>query len=161
MTITKRLLSLVCVATIGMAQSQLIWGAATATKPNFSFISIDDLCPELGCYGVKVIKTPHLDRLAADGSVFLKSYCNAAVCGASRASFMTGMRPIPGKRFKSWNSRADKGATHIATLPDYFRQHEYYTISNGKVMHLQGDSPQAWSEPKWRSNGNHGAAYHH
>lgn len=69
------------------------------TKPNVLFIVVDDLRPELGCYGAQQIQTPHIDKLAAGGSVFLNSYSNMAICGASRASLLAGMRPIPGIRF--------------------------------------------------------------
>ncbi len=162
MTLTKKLLLTACLATIGMAETQLLWADNTVSKPNVLFISIDDLRPELGCYGAKQIKTPHLDKLAADGSVFLNAYSNVATCGASRASLMTSLRPITGKRFTSYKSRADEDAKGIVTLPEYFRQHGYYTISNGKMLHVQDDSPQAWTEPAWRagSNTNREASYH-
>jgi len=160
MAIQQKLIISLCVATIGMAEPQPLWADNTISKPNVLFIAIDDLRPELGCYGAKQIITPSIDKLAADGTVFMNSYCNVAVCGASRASLLTGMRPIPGKRFKGWNSRADLEAPGIVTLPEYFKQHGYYTISNGKVMHVQDDSPQAWDEPAWRSNANRGAGHH-
>jgi arylsulfatase A-like enzyme len=132
-----------------------------AVKPNILFISIDDLRPELGCYGVAQIQTPHIDSLASGGTMFRNAYCNAAVCGASRASLLTGLRPIPGQRFTAWNARADQDAPGIDTLPEFLRQHGYHTVSNGKVMHVQGDSPQAWTEPAWRSDTNSGAGIHY
>jgi iduronate 2-sulfatase len=133
----------------------------TAVKPNILFIAVDDLRPELGCYGVGQIRTPHIDSLAAGGTMFRNAYCNAAVCGASRASLLTGLRPIPGQRFTAWNARADQDVPGIDTLPEFLRQHGYHTVSNGKVMHVQGDSPQAWTEPAWRSDANSGAGIHY
>jgi len=62
-------------------------------QPNILFIPIDDLRPELGCYGATTIKTPHIDRLAKKGVVFTRAYCQQAVCNPSRASLLTGMRP--------------------------------------------------------------------
>jgi iduronate 2-sulfatase len=105
-------------------------------KPNVLFIAVDDLRPELGCYGAKQIKTPNLDTLAAEGSLFLNAYCNVAVCGASRASLMTSLRPIPSKRFQRFNSRSDKDAKGVVTLPEHFKQNGYHTVSNGKMMHV-------------------------
>ena len=62
-------------------------------KPNVLFIIVDDLKPILGCYGDPFVKTPNIDRFAKEGVVFTNAYCQQAVCGPSRASFLTGMRP--------------------------------------------------------------------
>jgi len=56
-------------------------------------ISADDLCDELGCYGAAYIHSPHLDALAAWGTVFTRAYTQYAICGPSRASVFTGARP--------------------------------------------------------------------
>lgn len=65
--------------------------AETAKRPNIVFILADDLgYGDLGCYGQTKIKTPHLDRLAADGMRFTNFYCGCAVCAPSRCSLMTG-----------------------------------------------------------------------
>ena len=66
---------------------------AQKSKPNILFIAVDDLKPELGAYGNKLVKTPNIDRLAKMSTVFLNNYCQQAVCGPTRASLMTGMRP--------------------------------------------------------------------
>ena len=60
---------------------------------NILFIAVDDLKPVLGCYGNKLVKTPNIDKLSEKGVVFMHNYCQQAVCGPSRASIMTGMRP--------------------------------------------------------------------
>src|SRR5690606_9703386 len=62
-------------------------------RPNILFIAVDDLRPELGCYGASYIKSPNIDRIARAGIVFDQAYCQQAVCGPSRASLMTGARP--------------------------------------------------------------------
>src|SRR6056300_693846 len=64
-----------------------------AAKPNILFIAVDDLRPELGCYGNQVIHSPHIDKLAAEGSVFTNHFVQVPTCGASRFSLLTGMRP--------------------------------------------------------------------
>ena len=64
---------------------------AAATKPNIVFILADDLgYGDLGCYGQKLIQTPNVDRMAAEGMRFTNFYCGAAVCAPSRCTLMTG-----------------------------------------------------------------------
>ncbi len=65
--------------------------AAMAAEKNIVFYIADDMSPELGCYGNKVIKTPHMDALAADGCVFTNAYATTASCSASRSVVMTGL----------------------------------------------------------------------
>ena len=61
-------------------------------KPNVLFICVDDLRRELGCYG-SVVKTPNIDRLAGEGSLFFNHYVQVPTSGASRASMLTGHLP--------------------------------------------------------------------
>src|SRR6478609_9086169 len=61
-------------------------------KPNIIFILADDLgYGELGCYGQQKIKTPNLDKMAAEGMRFTQCYAGTTVCAPSRASLMTGL----------------------------------------------------------------------
>lgn len=119
------------------------------TKPNVLFIAIDDLRPELNCFGASHVHSPNLDRLAAGGVVFERAYCMVPTCGASRASLMTGLRPTR-NRFVNYLTRAEKDAAGITTLNTHFKNNGYYTISNGKVFHHKDDNEQGWSEPAWR-----------
>jgi arylsulfatase A-like enzyme len=65
---------------------------AAAAPPNLIFILSDDLAQgDLGVYGQKVIETPRLDRMAAEGTRFTQTYCGTSVCAPSRASLMTGL----------------------------------------------------------------------
>jgi arylsulfatase A-like enzyme len=65
---------------------------AAGTSPNFIFILSDDAAQgDLGCYGQKLIKTPRLDQLAAEGTRYLQAYCGTTVCAPSRSSFFTGL----------------------------------------------------------------------
>lgn len=119
-------------------------------KTNVLFIAVDDLRPELGCYGVDHIQSPNIDKLAGQGTVFLRAYCQVAVCGASRASLLTGLRPTP-DRFLTYQTYAQEDAPEAMTLPEEFRRNGYHCISNGKVFHHRQDtSERSWSEPPWR-----------
>ncbi|MDE0576743.1 MAG: sulfatase-like hydrolase/transferase, partial [Opitutales bacterium] len=108
-------------------------------KPNILFIAIDDLRPELACYGGKEVKSPHIDKLAKEGTVFNRAYCQVAVCGASRASLMTGLRPTR-KRFLKYDTFAEKDAPDAMTLAEELRKNGYHCISNGKIFHHKNDT---------------------
>ncbi|REJ67207.1 MAG: iduronate sulfatase [Planctomycetota bacterium] len=125
---------------------------AADTGPNVLFIAVDDLRPQLGCYGADDMHTPHIDRLAARGIVFQRAYCMVPTCGASRSSLMTGIRPLR-HRFVNYLAWAEKDAPGIATLNTHFKRHGYYTLSNGKVFHHAEDSADGWSEPAFRVSG--------
>lgn len=67
---------------------------ASADRPNVIYILADDLgYAELGCYGQKKIRTPYIDRLAAEGMRFTRHYAGNAVCAPSRCCLMTGKHP--------------------------------------------------------------------
>ena len=127
--------------------------AAGAERPNILFIAIDDLRPELGCYGTPQVKTPHIDKLAASGLRFELAYCQVPICMGSRASLMTGMLPTS-KRFVG-DCRMDVDAPTAATLPEVFRKAGYTTLSNGKIYHNQEDAAdRSWSEAPWMTRDN-------
>jgi len=66
-------------------------GNIAARRPNIIFIMADDLgYADLGCYGQKNIKTPNIDRLAAEGTRFTQCYAGSTVCAPSRSVLMTG-----------------------------------------------------------------------
>lgn len=61
-------------------------------QPNIIFVLSDDIAQgDLGCYGQKLIQTPRLDQMAAEGTRYLQSYCGTSVCAPSRSSFFTGL----------------------------------------------------------------------
>jgi len=73
----------------------LVTKAAGKTKPNFVIIFADDLgFGDLGCFGHPTIRTPNLDRMAAEGAKMTQFYAAACVCTPSRAGLMTGRLPI-------------------------------------------------------------------
>jgi len=121
---------------------------AEPRKPNVLFLAVDDLRPQLGCYGQAQMHSPNIDRLAAGGFRFGRAYCNVPVCGASRASLMTGIRPAR-NRFVGYDTWAERDAAGITTLNTHFRNHGYYTVSLGKVFHHAKDNLAGWSENPW------------
>ena len=134
----------------GVLAPRLVGAKSSSKKLNVLFIAVDDLRPELGCYGHKWIKSPNIDKLAGRGTVFNRAYCQVAVCGASRASLLTGLRPTP-KRFLTYMTYAQKDAPGAMTLPEEFRKNGYHCISNGKIFHHRDDTEdRSWSERPWR-----------
>ena len=71
----------------------LTWSLSAAEQMNVLLIIADDLRPELGCYGAEYMVTPNIDQLAKEGTLFERAYVQQPVCTASRASFLTGLRP--------------------------------------------------------------------
>jgi choline-sulfatase len=114
-------------------------------KPNILFIAVDDLKPELNFYGATHIKSPNLDKLASQSMVFERSYCNIPVCGASRASILTGLRPTR-NRFIDARTKKDDDAPNAPSLPFILKNKGYTTISNGKIYHHADDDKNAWNE---------------
>jgi iduronate 2-sulfatase len=128
-------------------------GILTAQKkPNVLFIAVDDLRPELGCYGESHIKSPNIDKLAESGLTFNRSYCNIPVCGASRASILSGIRPNR-NRFLNYKCWQDKDVPGVVSLPMHFKNNGYTTISLGKIYHHKADGQGSWSETPWAPKG--------
>ncbi|MEX0321017.1 MAG: sulfatase [Puniceicoccaceae bacterium] len=119
--------------------------AFAAKRPNILFIAADDLRTELGCYGSEIAVTPHLDALAADGLLFENAYCQQAICGPSRASLMTGLRPDTSGITHNYLEFRDLNPD-IVTLPQYFIQQGYETVYHGKIFHgRETDDKHSWS----------------
>ena len=115
-------------------------GAAEKPPPNVLLICIDDLRPELKCFGVDYIQSPNIDALAARGVVFHRHYVQAPTCGASRFTLLTGRYGPPSNGALFARAKAvGKDATEVApSMPAWFRKHGYTTVSVGKVSHHPG-----------------------
>ncbi|MEO1523781.1 MAG: sulfatase [Planctomycetota bacterium] len=129
----------------------LIMMASTvaAAPPNVLLIAVDDLRPELNCYGVDGVHSPNIDRLAASGIRFDRAYCQQAVCGASRLSIMGGLYPTTTREqsyhVKAWRTRNP----HLVTMNQHFRENGFTTVGVGKVYHSTGGADadqQNWDQ---------------
>lgn len=108
--------------------------AGNQQKPNILLIAVDDLRPELGCYGVSHIHSPNIDKLAAEGVLFSKAFTQQAVCAPSRNTLMTGLRP---DKLGIWDLATffrDKAPDAI-TLPQQFMKNGYLAEGMGKIYH--------------------------
>ena len=120
--------------------------AAPSAKPNVLFIAVDDLRPELGCYGRDYIKSPNIDALARSGIVFERAYVQQAVCSPSRTSVMTGLRPDTTKVWDLVTSFRTAQPDPI-TLGQAFKNAGYFVQGMGKIYHGKLNDEASWSVP--------------
>ncbi|KAA1260163.1 Choline-sulfatase [Rubripirellula obstinata] len=119
--------------------------AETTEKKNVLIFFIDDLRPELGCYGADYIKSPSIDSLANEGVLFERAYCQQALCAPSRISMMSGQYPDSTGICDLFTPLRRVNKTAM-TMPLYFKQNGYTTASFGKVYHHLRDDKANWSE---------------
>jgi len=139
----------------GGVMSSALGGIASAQAgqrpdgPNVLFIPVDDLRPQMGCYGQEQIVSPNLDRLAATGTVFRRAHCQQAVCAPSRASVLSGCRPDTTTIY-DLRTPLRTVMPDVVTLPQHFKDNGYTSISLGKIYHHgKREDPPGWSEDPW------------
>ncbi|MGD8500551.1 MAG: sulfatase-like hydrolase/transferase, partial [Phycisphaerales bacterium] len=120
----RKFLKRVGLGAVALSSFQLPGFGESSERPNILFIAIDDLRPELGCYGEKLVKTPNLDRLAREGLRFTRAYCQEAICGPSRTSLMTGLRPNSCGVVENVTYFRDT-TPDVITLPQHFIRNGY------------------------------------
>lgn len=128
------------------ALSGCVSNPSEVTKPNVLFISIDDLKPLIGAMGNPYIKTPNMDRLAHSGRAFVNSHCQFSLCGPSRNSILTGLRPDTTKCYKLTDKVYEKMPDAVS-IGQHFKEQGYWTEANGKIFHHGTDDARAWSIP--------------
>jgi len=110
-----------------------------ARKRNVLFISTDDMCNRLGCYGVPVIKSPNLDRLAQSGVRFDHHYCQFPLCDPSRSSLMTGFAPDT-TGVLDLNTDFRDTMPQAVTISQLFQKNGYFSARAGKIYHYNNPS---------------------
>lgn len=113
-------------------------------QPNVVVFLVDDLRTELGCYGNQFVKSPNIDALANDGVLFKNAYAQQAICAPSRMSILTGLRP---ESFGIYSLFTPLRSQHkdLVTMPQFFKNNGYTTVSVGKVYHHATDDKGSWS----------------
>ncbi|MCQ1059884.1 sulfatase [Photobacterium sp. ZSDE20] len=115
-------------------------------SPNVVIFLIDDLRVDVGSYGNQYIKTPNIDKLASEGVQFNKAYAQQAICGPSRVSMLSGLRPETTGLYtidKSGMLRPNQ--PNVVSMPQLFKENGYKTISIGKVYHTSSDDQENWT----------------
>ena len=145
----RNLLSLLCLLATCWLPPTL---TAADKQPNVLFLISDDLNNMLGCYGDPKARTPNIDRLAARGVRFDRSYCTFPLCGPSRNSMLTGLYPnSTGILTNSQIFRQSIPSQH--SLSQVFRLSGYFAARIGKLYHYNvpnsigtngHDDPGSW-----------------
>ena len=154
----KRKLQIVFIAFSLASAACCPLAAAERQKPtNVLFIISDDLtATALGCYGNSVCQTPNIDRLAFEGTRFSRAYCQATICGPSRASLLFGYYPYATKATGYTSGRREVGSDKDS-WPQYFRKNGYHSARVSKIFHMGvptdiapgkdgADDPASWDE---------------
>jgi arylsulfatase A-like enzyme len=109
----------------------------SAIKPaNILWIYVEDISPNLGCYGDELVLTPHIDSLAMNGVRFTNMYMPAPVCSPCRSALITGCMPTTLGLHNHHSSRDEASAIYlpdsVKTIPELFKEAGYFTFNKGK-----------------------------
>ncbi len=130
------------------------YAGAAETRPNVLFIISDDLNNDVGCYGDPRVKTPNIDRLAEQGVLFNRAYCQFPLCGPSRNSMLTGLYPNSSGVLGNRTIFRQFIPSHIP-MPHAFRLEGYFSARIGKLYHYGvprcvgtdgDDDPASWEQ---------------
>lgn len=137
--------SLLCCALVWCAGIGTV-RAAEPARPNVLFIAVDDLNHWVGYLGRNPQTiTPNLDKLAARGVRFTRSYCAAPVCNPSRAALMSGLRPSTSGVYDNGTDWRPAISEKL-TLPTVFRAAGYDVRGAGKIYHEAYRRRSEWSD---------------
>jgi iduronate 2-sulfatase len=113
-------------------------------RPDILLLIVDDLRADLGAYGCRLARTPHMDALAARSATFLQAHASLANCAPSRATLLTGLRPNTHGVLDLYTHVRDKHP-NVVTLPQRFRQAGYLAVAYGKIFHQFLDDAESWT----------------
>ena len=109
------------------------YAAENQEKPNILWLDIEDMCPDIGCYGTPLVQTPNLDRLASEGVRFTNAFVTAPVCSASRSAVVTGMYQTSIGVHNHRSNREKPLPENIKHVTHYLRDAGYFTC-NGQAL---------------------------
>jgi len=132
---------------ISLLSCEKIENSTQSEKPlNVLMICVDDLRPELGAYGNKIIKSPNIDKLASEGVTFMNHFVQVPTCGASRYSMLTGIRPVS-PDFLGNNIQYNTSPDQPETFIHHLKNNGYYTVGMGKISHSADGFVYGYTDP--------------
>ncbi len=126
----------VLLASLGLFSAATLFAAETVRRPNILFIAVDDLRPELGCYGCREARSPNIDRLAASGMRLDRHYVQFAVCIPSRVALLTSLRSE--RTHQIYGPPVWQKIAGARPWGETFKAGGYSTVSLGKIWHVEG-----------------------
>jgi arylsulfatase A-like enzyme len=137
--VIKKVLFVFIIALISCKNQTESTSLNPSPSPNIVFIAVDDLRTDLGSYGNTTVKSPNLDELAKEGTLFTNHYVQVPTCGASRHSLLTGIRPISRAYLKNNISEKVLSDKEEGVVPETFihqlKRSGYHTVGIGKISH--------------------------
>lgn len=132
-------------------------------RPNILWISLEDISPDLGCYGDKYATTPVLDKFATESVRYTRCFTHAGVCAPSRSGLITGMYP---PSITTQHMRCDGvPPPYVRCFPEYLRAAGYYCTNNSKTDYQFTPPITAWdengNEAHWKNRGKDAAGKDH
>lgn len=103
-------------------------------RPNVVLVMAEDMTLDLGCYGMKAVKTPVLDRLASEGIMYTNAHCSAPISSPSRSSLMTGIQCTVFDASSHRSNRDKPLPSDILPFTSYLRQSGYTCVLGGKEV---------------------------
>lgn len=148
-----RLVLLLGVLTVILSGCQSSGSSTEALPPpNIVWITAEDIGPALGAYGDEYARTPHLDRLAAEGTLYRNAFATAPICAPARSALITGVRAVS---LGTQHLRSDIPIPDgIDALPEYLRARGYYTTNNAKTDYnfsAEGRWNESSGDAHWRN----------
>ncbi|MEJ7691720.1 sulfatase [Daejeonella sp.] len=103
---------------------------AQGKKPNIIWIITEDMSPEMGCYGDKLVQTPNLDKLASQGVKYTNAFTTGPVCSTSRSALITAMyqTSIDAQNHRSHRDDGYDLPKPVKPITEYLKKEGYYNV---------------------------------
>jgi len=138
----RRFLQMAGLGGAAMAAGSRVWAAGGQKRPNVLWISLEDIGPELGCYGDDYALSPNVDKLAAEGIRYDRAFTHAAVCAPARCGIITGMYPTTtGGNNMRCRTILPK---YVRCFPEYLREAGYFCSNHRKTDYQFGHPATTW-----------------
>ncbi|MEM7380225.1 MAG: sulfatase-like hydrolase/transferase, partial [Bacteroidota bacterium] len=142
----------------------VLWGCQEKeevdNRPNILWLYVEDISPNLGCYGDENVQTPYVDEMAENGLLFTNMIMPAPVCSPTRSAIITGAMQTSLGIHNHHSSRTESSAIQlpdgVKTIPELFREQGYFTFNQGKDDYNFSYDRDSLYSGNYRNNGLYG-----